>query len=154
MPYHLAHVQRHTDASARPIIQRQCRLRTSPELRKRLRTPAKRRAVFSNNIDSLKMSEQLPDSFEDILNYHSADFSEIRVWLINQIDHLMHYDMERLKWVLYRIDINEKKLANLLKENTEEVAASEIIADEIIKRQLEKFESRKNTEKGEWSFDV
>ena len=100
------------------------------------------------------MSEQLPDSFEDILNYHSADFSEIRVWLINQIDHLMHYDMERLKWVLYRIDINEKKLANLLKENTEEVAASEIIADEIIKRQLEKFESRKNTEKGEWSFDV
>jgi|688.fasta_scaffold1283468_1 hypothetical protein len=100
------------------------------------------------------MSEQLPDSFEDILSYHSSDFSEIRVWLINQIEHLMHYDMERLKWVLYRIDINEKKLANLLKENSDDISASEIIADEIIKRQLEKFESRKNSKKGDWSFDV
>lgn len=115
---------------------------------------AKQPVALSMNIDSQSMSELLPESFEDILNYHSADFSKIRIWLINQIEHLMHYDMERLKWVLYRIDINEKKLANLLKDNAEEISAAEIIADEIIKRQLEKVESRKNSEKGEWSFDV
>ena len=100
------------------------------------------------------MTENLPAEFEDILNYESADFSQVRQWLIDQIEYLMHHDMERLKWVLYRIDVDEKKLTRMLKENDVEISASEIIADEIIKRQIQKFESRKKTSAADWSFDV
>ena len=99
------------------------------------------------------MSNVQLNSFEDILNYTSSDFSEVRGWLVEQIDYLFHHDMEKLKWVLYRIDVNEAKLKQLLIDNSE-VLPAEIIADEIIKRQIQKYHSRKATEAGDWSFDV
>ena len=42
---------------------------------------------------------------------------------------------------LYRIDVNEKKLEELLKENTKHNAAN-IIASLVIDRQLQKIKSR------------
>lgn len=99
------------------------------------------------------MSQVHLDSFEDILAYTSQDFSEVRGWLVQQIEYLFHHDMEKLKWVLYRIDVNEAKLKQLLIDNSE-VPPSEIIADEIIKRQIQKYHSRKATEAADWSFDV
>ncbi len=99
------------------------------------------------------MSNVQLNSFEDILSYASADFSEVRAWLVQQIDYLFHHDMEKLKWVLYRIDVNELKLKQLLIDNPE-VQPAEIIADEIIKRQIQKYHSRKATEAADWSFDI
>lgn len=91
--------------------------------------------------------------FEDILDYSSSDFAEVREWLIREIDYLFHHDMEKLKWVLYRIDVDERKLKMLLMDNAESPAAV-IIADEIIKRQIQKYNSRKTTSAADWSFEV
>jgi len=45
--------------------------------------------------------------------------------------------------LLYRIDVDEKKIRYYLEENRNEDSAS-VLADMIIKRQLQKIESRKD----------
>ncbi len=77
-----------------------------------------------------------------------------RALLIRRIEELIQQDFEKLKWILYRIDVSEKKLTEALKDS--EADAAEVIADHIIQRQIEKAESRKkyNTGDTDWSFDV
>ena len=70
----------------------------------------------------------------------SAD--EMRRRLSIHINYLIEHDFQKLVSVLYRVDVNEKKLKHLLKENIEEDAGL-IIADLIIERQLQKIKSRK-----------
>ncbi len=83
-----------------------------------------------------------------------ARFKAFRQLLIERIGELIQKDFDKLKWILYRIDVSEKKLTEALK-NTEADPA-EIITDHIIQRQIEKAESRKKYGTGEsdWSFDV
>ena len=69
----------------------------------------------------------------------SAD--EMRRRLSIHINYLIEHDFQKLVSVLYRVDVNEKKLKHLLKENIEEDAGL-IIADLIIERQLQKIKSR------------
>ena len=69
----------------------------------------------------------------------SAD--EMRRRLLIHINYLIEHDFQKLVSVLYRVDVNEKKLKHLLKENIGEDAGL-IIADLIIERQLQKIKSR------------
>jgi hypothetical protein len=69
----------------------------------------------------------------------SAD--EMRRRLSIHINYLIEHDFQKLVSVLYRVDVNEKKLKHLLKENIDEDAGL-IIADLIIERQLQKIKSR------------
>ena len=62
--------------------------------------------------------------------------------LATHINYLIEHDFQKLVSVLYRVDVNETKLKNLLKENPNEDAGL-IIADLIIERQLQKIKSRK-----------
>lgn len=92
--------------------------------------------------------------FEDILNYESDDYHHIYNWIVAQVDYLLHHNMERLQWVLYRIDIDENVLKRTLLSN-EEKPVAECIADLIVKRQIEKYKSRqKNNNTNDWSFDI
>jgi hypothetical protein len=74
----------------------------------------------------------------------SSDISldELREQLSVHIEKLIQTDFNRLLSILYRIDVNENKLRNILKENPGS-NASIIIADCIIERQLQKIKSRK-----------
>jgi hypothetical protein len=67
---------------------------------------------------------------------------ELRNLLKEEINHLIQNDFQKLVSVLYRIDVNERKLKYLLQENVGEDAAV-IIADLIIERQLQKIKSRR-----------
>lgn len=96
---------------------------------------------------------ELPKEIESIPDYFSDDFSAIKAWLIKEIEYLLHSNMERLMWILYRIDIDERKL-KLLLENDNETPPAEIIANAIIKRQIEKYHSRKASRNAEWNWDV
>ena len=69
-------------------------------------------------------------------------FATLRQKLIERVDELFRRDMEKLKWILYRIDVQEAELTRLLRENTDREVA-EIIADAIIRRQIQKIETRK-----------
>ncbi len=103
-------------------------------------------------IPAFEIDEQLA------LNTNSEEerFNQLRNLLILRIDELLLRDADKLKNILYRIDVNERKLQQAL-ESDMETPAAEIMADAIIKRQIEKIESRKlfgGSNEGDWSDDL
>lgn len=72
----------------------------------------------------------------------SVSEEELRKQLTSHINHLINHDFEKLVFYLYRIDVNENRMRNLLDQREGENAA-ELIANLIIERQLQKIESRK-----------
>ena len=71
---------------------------------------------------------------------NSADL--FRKELAAYIHLLINNDFEKLISILYRLDVSEKKLKDLLAEKTAGDAGI-LIADAIIERQLQKITSRK-----------
>lgn len=67
---------------------------------------------------------------------------EIRKKLIALINELISKDFHSLVQLLYRVDVDEKKIRIYLSQNINEDSAS-ILVDLIIERQLQKIESRK-----------
>lgn len=63
--------------------------------------------------------------------------------LCGHINYLINNDFQRLVQVLYTVDVDEKKLKNLLALQPDKDAA-EIIASLIINRQLEKSATRQH----------
>ena len=87
---------------------------------------------------------------------YDEQFRAFRALLIARIEELASKNMEQLMWVLYRIDVNEKKLKAELQNHPQDEFAT-VMADAIIQRQLEKAETRKkfsDGESGDWRFDV
>jgi hypothetical protein len=68
-------------------------------------------------------------------------YEEVKEKLSVYINHLINKDFEKLVALLYRIDVNEKKLQQFLQTQIDENTA-ELIADLILQRQLEKIKSR------------
>ncbi|MBC7589172.1 MAG: hypothetical protein H7178_12525 [Chitinophagaceae bacterium] len=60
---------------------------------------------------------------------------------VAHINHLVDADFEKLIYLLYRIDVSEHKIKQLL-ESKSEATAGELIAHAIIERQQEKIVSR------------
>lgn len=67
---------------------------------------------------------------------------QLELLLAEKINNLILHDFSLLVHILYRIDVSEKKLKALLKENAG-VNAGRIIAALVIERQLEKIRSRR-----------
>ena len=59
-----------------------------------------------------------------------------------RVNYLIANDLTLLISILYRLDISEKKLKQLLQQ-TKDTTSGDIIAELIIERQLQKIESRK-----------
>lgn len=72
---------------------------------------------------------------------------ELRNRLAMYVNHLLLQDFNRLVSLLYRVDVNEKKLKDLLQQYPGTDAAL-IIADLLIRRQEEKIEIRKQFRPG------
>ena len=68
---------------------------------------------------------------------------ELEEKLSEIIDHLIQKDFQKLVYVLYKVDVSEIKLKQMLQAERDE-NASAIIAKLIIQRQKQKLESRKN----------
>ncbi|MBS1755798.1 MAG: hypothetical protein JSU03_00840 [Bacteroidetes bacterium] len=77
----------------------------------------------------------------DISIAADANTDKLQQALAEQINYLIIHDFNRLIQILYRIDVNEKKLKTLLKENAQYDAAN-IIAAQVIERQLQKIKTR------------
>ncbi|HKC34538.1 MAG TPA: hypothetical protein VKB95_00695 [Chitinophagaceae bacterium] len=89
--------------------------------------------LVSNINQSLEIS--LPDSIS---------LEELKQKLALHINQLINHDFEKLVSLLYRIDVNENKIRNVL-DNKEGENAAGLIADLIIERQLQKIKSRKES---------
>ena len=66
---------------------------------------------------------------------------EIKKHLAKYINDLIIHDFEKLVSILYRIDVNERKLKSMLQEN-KHADAGIVIAKLIIERQLQKIKTR------------
>ena len=66
---------------------------------------------------------------------------EIRQQLISLINELIKTDFQALVQLLYRIDVDEKKLKEALKNNSQHDSAP-VISELIIERQLQKIKIR------------
>ena len=86
------------------------------------------------------IDELIKFQFEIIIKIES--FSHLQKVLSEKINFLITNNFSSLIAVLYRLDISEKKLRNLLANNGGK-NAGDIIADLIIERQLQKIELRK-----------
>ncbi len=82
----------------------------------------------------------------------SVDAQELHSLLSNHINQLIETDFHKLIVLLYRVDVSETKLKDLLEKNTDKDTAS-IIATLIIERQLQKIKSREQFRKRDNSFD-
>jgi len=71
----------------------------------------------------------------------NISFGLLKERLSSHINFLIQSDFQKLASILYRVDVSESKLKNLLKENQGFDAAS-IITDLIIERELQKIRSR------------
>jgi hypothetical protein len=71
----------------------------------------------------------------------NISLKELKEKLSAHIDHLIQSDIEKLVFLLYRVDVNEEKMRALLAQKEGENAAP-LIADLVIERQLEKIRSR------------
>ncbi len=77
----------------------------------------------------------------------SLTLRQLEEALAARFDDWIRSDFAALLQFLYRIDVNEKKLRTLLKENTEEDAGM-IIARLVIERQLQKIQTRRSFKPG------
>lgn len=71
---------------------------------------------------------------------------ELETALSYQINHLIRHDFNRLVTILYRVDVSEQKLKQLLKDNPD-TDAGLIIARMMIERQKQKIRTREEFRK-------
>jgi len=100
---------------------------------------------FSIKFDLMQPEDRLsiPDEIISVSNLvQGTTIARIREQLIPLINELINKDFHALVQLLYRIDVDEKKIKVYLNQNTNKDSAP-LIADLIIERQLQKIQSRK-----------
>jgi len=108
-----------------------------------------------------ELQQQVFDSFEidgqllPAVTNDEEKFQAFRNLLIARIEELAEKNIEKLMWLLYRIDVSERKLHATLKETPPEKFAP-VIADMIIERQIQKIKSRNEFggKENDWNFDI
>ena len=88
--------------------------------------------------------QEVSKELEVIVN--EKDHSFAKQILAEKIDHLINNDFQKLVLILYRMDVSETKLKQLLNENPGTNAAL-IITDLMIERQEQKIISRQQFNK-------
>jgi hypothetical protein len=82
----------------------------------------------------------------------TISLEELKQKLSLYVNHLINHDFEKLVFYLYRIDVNEAKMKQLLEQREGEDAPG-LIADLIIERQLQKIKSRQQFRQRDSNID-
>jgi len=93
----------------------------------------------------MENKEILIDSLKRDLQIELAEkisYEKIKEKLSTYVNYLITHDFQQLVMLLYKIDVSENKLRNMLQENKNEDAGN-MIAQLIIERQLQKIKTRK-----------
>ena len=103
-------------------------------------------AIF-DNFEIEGAADRLPEENDPWAVLRSILAEKIRYWI--------EKDPDKLKYVLYRIDVNEQKVMHVLAHG-ELTEAIDTIAQMIIERQLEKVETRKKyaSKDSDLSWDI
>ena len=88
-----------------------------------------------------EIANAIPE-FQLELNSGGYSYDEFKKLLATKINFLINSNFSKLVGILYRLDISEKKLKELLAKASD-TPAGDVIATMIIERQIQKIESRK-----------
>jgi hypothetical protein len=91
--------------------------------------------------ENKELTEAISFRFE-LTKTGDLPIDELKRVLTARIFDLLERNLERLLSILYRVDLNQKKLDEIFLNRTKEEIA-EKIAEAVIKRQLQKIETRK-----------
>jgi hypothetical protein len=101
--------------------------------------------VWLNIFDKTMNSEELIRDYLEkefaIVAKPNCSWQDLETLLSFRINELIDRDFGKLVGILYRIDVSESKLRNVLEANAGE-QASDLIARLILQRQLEKMKTR------------
>ena len=86
-------------------------------------------------MDILQALQQVPQN--------EVDREKLRTELAAYINELITHQFDQLLQLLYRVDVSEQKLKNVLRENSDEDAGL-LLADLLLKRQEEKLAARRS----------
>ena len=89
------------------------------------------------------LQHQLAETFE--MTVTATSFDQLVQRLGEIIYDLIVNDMNRLFFILYRVDVDDQKVLKIIRENTLQ-AAARLIAEALISRQLQKIQ--KHSESG------
>ena len=93
----------------------------------------------------------LPQNVLEIWDQQLLQDDEFIAALANYLNDLILNDFEKLIFILYKVDVDEKRLKNILTTNLQ-TDAGELLARLVVERQIQKISSRKasGTSEGEW----
>jgi hypothetical protein len=91
-------------------------------------------------MDDVKILKKIISNDFEVDEGWSADV--IREKMIYAFSWLLDNDISKMMNILYRADVDEDKLKSLLVSRSQ-LPSAEVIADEYIKRQMQKVETRK-----------
>ena len=97
--------------------------------------------------DIIKIERLIADELGIAIPY-SASLDDLKNVLTERFNDLINTDFNHLVQLLYRIDINEEKLKQVLKQIEGQDTAA-LLADLTIERQLQKIRSREDYRKDE-----
>ena len=97
--------------------------------------------------DLLEIEKLIADELGVAIS-NSASLDDLKSVLAEKFNDLINTDFNHLVYLLYRIDINEEKLKQALKQNEGKDTAV-LLADLTIERQLQKIRSREDYRKDE-----
>ena len=106
---------------------------------------------MNGSTDSLALIKDLNQSY----GWELADFltiQELEALMAEIVNGWIRSDFTRLVQFLYRIDISESRLRQLLEENTEE-DTGQLLARLILERLWQKIETRRQYKPGETTSD-
>ena len=106
--------------------------------------------ALKNNLMNKELKYYLQQSFQ--LPGSILEMQDAENFLGDKMNHLISTDFNHLIQVLYRIDVSETKLKQVLKDNPNE-DAGKIIARLIIERQQQKMISRNSFKKSGEDID-
>lgn len=84
-------------------------------------------------------TQSLQKYFDDDIKASNLD--QLKEWLTSEIIKLLMDDMEKLLNILYRIDVNEKKVKEIFAQHNPKLIAPSL-AELIIEREIGKAETR------------
>ncbi len=87
----------------------------------------------------LSSTQSLQKYFDDDIK--ASNLEQLKEWLTSEIIKLMMNDMEKLLNILYRIDVNEKKVKEVFAQHNPKLIAPSL-AELIIEREMGKAETR------------
>lgn len=103
--------------------------------------------ILHETIKLLAGDLEIEKQYFPVVTDEAEGWEQLRKLVAEKVLYLMESDVEQFKYVLYRLDINERKVKQVLAESPYGEAANGI-AELILKREVEKAQTRQQYSSG------